>query len=77
MENSLIFIDFVSGLTSTETTKTPLSNGVVAFYPSENSDKTFIGRLLIDLKNVKIGESNLYDLIKDNPSNIKEFWPVI
>lgn len=77
IENALIFVDFLQGITTVGSTKSPYTDGIVGFYPSENSDKTFIGRLLIDLKNVKIGESNLYDLIKDNPSNIKEFWPVI
>ena len=77
IENALIFVDFLQGITTVGSTKSPYTDGIVGFYPSENSDKTFIGRLLIDLKNVKIRESNLYDLIKDNPSNIKEFWPVI
>ena len=77
IENALIFVDFLQGITTVGSTKSPYTDGIVGFYPSENSDKTFIGRLLIDLKNVKIGESNLYDLIKDKPSNIKEFWPVI
>ena len=77
MENSLVFIDFVSGLTSVDTTKTPLSNGIVAFYPSENSDKTFAGRLMIDLKAVKIDGKDLFTLIKENPSNIDLVYPVI
>lgn len=77
MENSLVFIDFVSGLTSTESTKTPLSNGIVAFYPSENSDKTFAGRIMIDLNAVKIDGRTLFELIKENPSNIELVYPVI
>ena len=79
MENTLVFIDFLHGLINTETenTKTPLTNGVVGFYPSENSDKTFVGRLLIDLKAVQIGDTNLYNLIKEKPSNIVKFYPII
>lgn len=77
MENSLIFIDFVSGLTNVESTKTPLSGGIVAFYPSENSDKTFAGRLMIDLNAVKINGTDLFTLIRQDLNNINLIYPII
>jgi len=56
MVQATAFTDFVLGLLSPDTSKSPLGNGLVTFYPSENSDKTYVGRMLIDLKNLKIGE---------------------
>jgi hypothetical protein len=48
----LVFVDFLSGIVNEKSTKTPLTDGIVGFYPSENSDKTYVGRLLIDLKHI-------------------------
>lgn len=77
MENALVFIDFLQGLTTQRSTKSPYANGIVGFYPSENSDKTYVGRILIDLKKLQVGDKNLYELLRKNPSNIKQFWPQI
>jgi hypothetical protein len=52
MESALVFIDYVHGLSNQGDTKTIYTDGLVGFYPSENSDKTYVGRLLIDLKNI-------------------------
>lgn len=77
LENSLVFIDFVSGLVNIHSTKTPYTDGVVGFYSSENSDKTYAGRMLVDLQAIKVGESTLYNLLRENPENISKFIPTI
>ena len=59
--------DFVGGLLNIEG-KTTIGNGVVALLPSVNSDKTTIGRILLDLnKKVKINgvEKPFKDLTED------------
>ena len=64
-----IFIDFLQGLLEEKSSTSPLKNGTVCFYPSENSDKTYVGRMLIDLNNIMIGENTtLYQYLKENPS---------
>lgn len=75
MVQATAFTDFVLGLLSPDTNKSPLGNGLVTFYPSENSDKTYVGRMLIDLKNLKIGEQTLYSLVLQNKVN--DFIPQI
>lgn len=68
MEQSLVFVDFVQGLLHNKKVKSsPIGDGVIAIYPSENSDKTYIGRMLVDLNNIKVynsdQEASLYESI--------------
>lgn len=68
MEFGTVFVDFIQSLFNQGNSKTPLKNGITAFIPSENSDKTYIGRMLIDLSKIQIGEATLFDIIRTNPS---------
>ncbi|MGM9532347.1 hypothetical protein [Intestinibacter sp.] len=68
VESNFLY-DFVGGLLNIETyNKTTVGNGIVALLPSVNSDKTTIGRILLDLnKKVKINgeEKSFKDLTED------------
>lgn len=64
MLESSIFIDFVHSLFDSKSRTSPVGNGIIPFLPSENSDKTYIGRMLINTNNIQIGESSLFDLLK-------------
>lgn len=77
MEYSTIFIDFFQSLFGSPKNNSPLQNGITAFIPSENSDKTYIGRMLIDLSKIKIGDESLFDILRGNITRINDFLPTI
>lgn len=83
MESATVFIDFLQGLLPSKKASTsPLGNGLVCFYPSENSDKTYVGRMVIDLNKIIVTlndgtQTDLYHLIQSDPSRISEFLPTI
>lgn len=82
MITALVFTDFVQGMLSKKKTlNSALGEGLVSFLPSENSDKTYIGRMLIDLNQVKIPyndqEVSIYKLLQEDITNIKEVYPLI
>ena len=79
VEQAEIIYDFLQGLQYSDSSNSPIGNGIVAFLPSDNSDKSNIGRILIDLKNMrftgdvdKVNYDNvsLYDLIWDSKKSI-------
>jgi hypothetical protein len=63
-------------LTDPINNKSTLQKGLAAFIPSENSDKTYIGRMLIDLAKLKVGEESIYDILRKDPRRIREIIPV-
>jgi hypothetical protein len=78
MEYGTIFVDFIQSLlTKPVNDKTPLQKGLCSFIPSENSDKTYIGRMLIDLAKLKFGEESVYDILRKNPTRIAEVIPTL
>lgn len=77
MEYATVFVDFIQSLlTEPVNGKSTLQKGLAAFIPSENSDKTYIGRMLIDLAKLKIGEESIYDILRKDPRRIREVIPV-
>lgn len=77
MEYATVFVDFIQSLlTDPINGKSTLQKGLAAFIPSENSDKTYIGRMLIDLAKLKIGEESIYDILRKDPRRIREIVPV-
>ena len=77
MEYATVFIDFIQSLlTEPVNGKSTLQKGLAAFIPSENSDKTYIGRMLVDLAKLKIGEESIYDILRKDPRRIREVIPV-
>ena len=77
MEYATVFVDFIQSLlTEPINNKSTLQKGLTAFIPSENSDKTYIGRMLIDLAKLKIGEESIYDILRKDPRRIREIIPV-
>ena len=64
MEEGAIFIDFLQSLMPEKSRTSPIKEGIAAFLPSENSDKTYIGRMMINLKKIQIGDQSLYDILK-------------
>lgn len=78
MEYGTMFVDFMQSLlTKPVNDKTPLQKGLCSFIPSENSDKTYIGRMLIDLAKLKFGEESVYDILRKNPTRIAEVVPTL
>ena len=78
MEYGTMFVDFIQSLlTKPVNDKTPLQKGLCSFIPSENSDKTYIGRMLIDLAKLKFGEESVYDILRKNPTRIAEIVPTL
>jgi len=77
METATLFVDFIQGLSSKDSNNRDsiLGDGIIAVIPSENSDKTYMARMLLDLKKIKVTETeSLYDLLKEgNLSRIEEF----
>ena len=77
MEYATVFVDFIQSLlTDPINGKSTLQKGLAAFIPSENSDKTYIGRMLIDLAKLKVGEESIYDILRKDPRRIREIIPV-
>ena len=77
MEYATVFVDFIQSLlTDPVNGKSTLQKGLAAFIPSENSDKTYIGRMLIDLAKLKIGEESIYDILRKDPRRIHEIVPI-
>ena len=77
MEYATVFVDFIQSLlTDPINGKSTLQKGLAAFIPSENSDKTYIGRMLIDLAKLKIGEESIYDILRKDPRRIREVIPI-
>jgi hypothetical protein len=54
MEESAIVIDFIQSLLPEKSRTSAINDGIAAFLPSENADKTYIGRLLVNLKRIKV-----------------------
>lgn len=77
MEESAIFIDFLQSVMPEKSRTSPIKDGIAAFLPSENSDKTYIGRMMVDLKKIKVGEQSLYDLLKTGKNITPEFAPIV
>lgn len=78
MEFATVFVDFIQSLMDAPVNrKSSLQKGISAFIPSENSDKTYIGRMLIDLSKLKIGEESIYDLLRRDPRNIGKVVPIL
>lgn len=66
VEEAEILYDFLNGLKPAISSKSPVGDGVVAFLPSDNSDKSYIGRITIDL-NAKLINDNgdtLFNILK-------------
>ena len=77
MEYATVFVDFIQSLlTEPINGKSTLQKGLAAFIPSENSDKTYIGRMLIDLAKLKVDEESIYDILRKDPRRINEIIPV-
>lgn len=77
MEYATVFVDFIQSLlTDPVNGKSTLQKGLAAFIPSENSDKTYIGRMLIDLAKLKVGEESIYDILRKDPRRIHEIVPI-
>ena len=78
MEFATVFVDFLQSLLDTPINgKTTLQKGLTSFIPSENSDKTYIGRMLIDLSKLKVGDESVYDILRKDPRRIEEVIPVL
>lgn len=77
MEESAIFIDFLQSLLPEKSRTSPIKDGITAFLPSENSDKTYIGRMMIDLKKINLGDQSLYDLLKTGKPIQDQLLPLI
>lgn len=73
VEEAEILYDFLNGLKPAINSKSPVGDGIVAFLPSDNSDKSYIGRITIDLKATHINnlgingvtQNTLFDIIKN------------
>ena len=77
MEYATVFVDFIQGLlTEPINGKSTLQKGLAAFIPSENSDKTYIGRMLIDLSKLQINGESIYDILRKDPRRIDEIVPI-
>ena len=77
MEYATVFVDFIQSLlTDPINGKSTLQKGLAAFIPSENSDKTYIGRMLIDLSKLQINGESIYDILRKNPRRIDEIVPI-
>ena len=77
MEYATVFIDFIQSLlTDPINGKSTLQKGLAAFIPSENSDKTYIGRMLIDLAKLQVNGESIYDILRKDPRRIDEIIPV-
>lgn len=77
---SAIMIDFLQAIVTSESDSSRTQtnkNGIAAFLPSENSDKSYIGRMLIDLKKIDINGQSLYDLLKTGRRINRELFPII
>lgn len=74
---SAVFIDFLQALRPEKSRTSPIKDGIAAFLPSENADKTYIGRMLVDLKKLQVGEQSIYDLLKTGKSVKSELLPVV
>lgn len=76
-EESEITYDFLQGLATQNNANRPVGNGTVAFLPTDNSDKSYIGRIAINLNNVNAHvyingteyDRSLYDLIWNKTTN--------
>lgn len=78
MEFATVFIDFLQSLLDTPINgKTTLQKGLTSFIPSENSDKTYIGRMLIDLSKLKVGDESVYDILRKDPRKIEKVIPIL
>ena len=89
VEEAEILYDFLNGLKPAINSKSPVGDGVVAFLPSDNSDKSYIGRITIDLaatpiNNLGIDVGNnttLFDIIKNtqykNPDSVSQLNNVL
>lgn len=78
VEHAEIVYDFIQGIAPKKNDSSPIGDGVVAFLPSVNSDKSTISRIAVDLHKVKFTgtlngtqytEHPLYTLIIDNNGN--------
>ena len=56
MESAEIFYDFLKGLQDSDKTSISdvVGNGNVAFLPSDNSDKSNIGRIIVNINKCEI-----------------------
>lgn len=78
MEYGTVFIDFLQGLLDNPVNgKTPLKKGLTTFIPSENSDKTYIGRMLVDLSKLQVNGESIYDILRKDPRRIHEITPIL
>ena len=82
VEQAELIYDFIQGLAPKRSDSSPVGNGVVAFLPSDNSDKPNIGRITVDLHRIKFtGTINgtqyngypLYTLLFNNNGNPTQY----
>lgn len=78
VETSEIMYDFIKGVKKRDkgaSSKSPVGDGVVAFLPSANSDKSYIGRITVDLHSMvthKNGDKSIYDWLFDANGNLNQ-----
>lgn len=56
MTTSELLYDFIEGLKSNTNTRSPLGSGNVAFYPAVYSDKSYIGRIIVNLNKLQLAD---------------------
>lgn len=66
MTTSELLYDFIEGLKTVNNTRSPLGNGNVAFYPAVYSDKSYIGRITVNLNKLQLADGrSARDLFKE------------
>lgn len=70
MMTAQLLYDFVGGLKHNNNTRSPLGRGKVAFYPAVYSDKSYIGRVIIDLNNIIVNGRSIASLFTESNGNI-------
>lgn len=80
IEQSQLFYDFLLGLQPPLNSRTPIGRGKIGILPSVNSDKSNIGRIIIDLNRIPINGTingvvyngkSLFECLVDNNGKIK------
>lgn len=72
IEQSQLFYDFLLGLQPKINSRTPIGDGKIGILPSVNSDKSNIGRIIVDLNRILINGQSLYKCLVDTFGNVRE-----